>query len=483
MKIHYLLLITLLLCTSCHDNTIKPNVVFILVDDLGWTDLALNSSRFYIESEPTHFHETPHIDELCRSSIEFTNAYASASICSPTRAAIMTGQHPVRLNITDWIPGHDPKDRPLLGTVDKHELGLEEKTIAEHLKDHGYTTFFAGKWHLGEEGYYPDDQGFDYNLGGHIKGSPPGGYYVPYQNPELADGPNGEYLPDRLTDESMTFINNHKEEPFFLCLSYYTVHTPIQASVKHIDHFKEKLKLQSNSEIMQREEGTGETVINHVNADYASMVAALDDNVGRLINFLKEMNLYDNTMIIFTSDNGGLSTLYKNRRPAPTSVMPLRAGKGWLYEGGIRVPTYIKPIQFHSNEPVISHEPIVSHDFYPTILSGLAIDYNHVDGVDLTGILSQTSPIDRDEIFWHFPHYHGSAWKPGSAIRAGDWKLIHFYESDKIELYNLAEDISEVNDLSKLMPAKAEELRQKLEEKLVSMDANKPEINPNYSGG
>ena len=226
---YYLFLI--LISMSCAEQ--KQNFVFILVDDLGWTDLGYSGSTFY---------ETPNIDALSNTSIQFTNAYASGSVCSPSRAAILTGKHPARVNITDWIPGNDPHNEKLIGPTDLNELPLEEITLAEVLKNNGYKTFFAGKWHLGSQGFFPEDQGFETNIGGHEKGQPPGGYYSPYNNPKLTDGPDGEYLTDRLTDESINFLDTVGTEPFFLFLTYYTVHTPIQASKRHIDKFNQKLE-------------------------------------------------------------------------------------------------------------------------------------------------------------------------------------------------------------------------------------------------
>lgn len=457
---------------SAKENNIKPNFIFILVDDLGWTDLGYSGSTFY---------ETPNIDSLSLYSIQFTNAYSTGSVCSPSRASIMTGKHPARLSITDWIPGNDPKDQRLIGPKDLNELPLEELTIAEVFRTNGYKTFFGGKWHLGSVGFYPEDQGFDINMGGHEKGQPPGGYYVPYENPKLPDGPEGEYLTDRLTDESIKFLHEVGEDPFFLFLSYYTVHTPIQASKRHIDKFRKKLNGLENNKPQQRIDGNGITTLNQRNPEYASMVYALDENIGRLLTTLKEMGLYDNSVIIFTSDNGGLSTLRKEYESvAPTSVVPLRAGKGWLYEGGIRVPLLIKPSNFLSRNNICT-EPVMGYDFYPTLLSLAGIDPfpdQVIDGVDLGPILNGEKTLSRTELIWHYPHYHGSGWTPGAAIRQGDWKLIEFYETEKVELYNLSDDISETEDLSLIYPEKASSLYQRLHELQISMNANKAILNP-----
>ena len=468
MKKITLLFITILIF-SCSNENEKPNLLFILVDDLGWTDVSYNKSDYY---------ETIHIDNLSETSMLFDNAYAASSVCSPTRASIMTGKHPARVNITDWIPGLDPKNKPLLGPVDRNELPLEETTIAEVLRDNNYSTFYSGKWHLGSEGHYPEDQGFDVNIGGFEKGSPMGGYYSPYKNPRLSDGPEGEYLTDRLTLETIELIRNRDtKKPFAAFLSFYNVHTPIQENKEFIDYYVEKLKSYENTSPETVKEGDAITLLNQRNAKYASMVHATDYNVGRIINFLKDNNLYENTLIVFTSDNGGLSTL---RRVAPTSVYPLRAGKGWLYEGGIRIPQLIKlPKQI--NKEIIS-EPVVSYDLFPTIVNVLNLNHSvsDIDGVDLTNLFVKKE-IERDFIFWHFPHYHGSLWKPGSALRNKDWKLVELHEENKVELYNLKDDISETVDVSNRFPEITSRLVNKLNEIKIDLGANKATINENYN--
>jgi len=471
MRKYIYLLPLALLFISCAEK--KQNFVFILVDDLGWTDLGYSGSIFY---------ETPNIDALSRECIQFSNAYASGSVCSPSRASIMTGKHPARVNITDWIPGNAPKNEKLLGPEDLDELPLDENTLAESLKANGYKTFFAGKWHLGSDGYLPENQGFDTNIGGHHAGSPPGGYYTPYENPKLPDGPEGEYLTDRLTHESINFLDTIGQKPFFLFLTYYSVHTPIQPNKKYIDKFERKLAKLENNQTTFRDEGKGVTTLDQRNAAYASMLFALDKNIGRLIRNLKEKGLYENTTLVFTSDNGGLSTLSKERnQKAPTAVLPLRAGKGWLYEGGIRIPLLIKPANY-TGEARISDEPVIGHDFYPTFLSlaGITTNSSTIDGVDLSPILNENKTLNRKELFWHYPHYHGSGWTPGAALLQGDWKLIEFYESGAVELYNLSEDISETNDLSLKYPEKVVTLQNRLYELQKSVNANSVISNPDY---
>ncbi|MEA1899006.1 MAG: sulfatase [Bacteroidota bacterium] len=455
------------------DSNKKSNVIFILVDDLGWKDLGCQGSLFY---------RTPNIDQLAGSGMRFTDAYASCPVCSPTRASIMTGKYPARLNITDWIPGLDPKNRKLLGTQDLHQLPLSEITIAETFQSNGYKTFFAGKWHLGDNGYFPEDQGFDINKGGHHKGSPPGGYYTPYKNPKLEDGPEGEYLPDRLTDESIRFLEENREDPFFLFLSFYTVHTPIQPCERLIEENNKRAALLQYSDPSSIKERNGITKLWQDNADYASMIQALDENIGRLLGKLDELNLADNTIVVFTSDNGGLSTL--RSAGSPTSNAPLRAGKGWCYEGGIRVPLIIRASGVTSPGSTCN-SPVSSIDFYPTILelAGLTPLVNQdIDGLSLASLLKGGKTLKREAIYWHFPHYHGSTWAPGAAVRAGNWKLIEFYEEEKFELFNLKTDIGEKNDLSKIYPQEAKELLNMLHLWQWELGAKMPEPNPDFSG-
>ena len=462
----YLFLIFLTI--SCSKSINKPNLLFIIVDDLGWTDVSYNGSDYY---------ETHNIDALSLNSMLFYNAYSASPVCSPTRASIMTGKHHARINITDWIPGLDPRNKPILGPLDRNELPLEELTIAEVLKKDGYKTFYSGKWHLGSIGYYPEDQGFDINKGGFEKGSPMGGYYSPYKNPKLSDGPKGEYLTDRLTQETIDFIENRdKSKPFAAFLSFYNVHTPIQENKEFYDYYVEKLNGYDDKDPLTKKEGDAITRLNQRNAKYASMVHATDNNVGKIIKYLKKNELYDNTLIVFTSDNGGLTT---QNRIAPTSVYPLRAGKGWLYEGGIKIPQLIKlPKQIFRE---IIYEPVVSYDLFPTILNTLDISYNidNIDGKDLNNLFLKKE-FKRDYIFWHFPHYHGSLWKPGSAIRNNQWKLVKFYEENTEELYNLYDDFSESNNLAEVYPEIVNKLSKKMDEIKMELNANKTSVNNNY---
>ncbi|MAS96069.1 MAG: arylsulfatase [Verrucomicrobiales bacterium] len=455
----------------------RPNFVFFLVDDLGWKDLSCYGSEY---------HESPNIDAFASTAMRFTSGYAAASICSPTRASIVTGRHPVRVNVTDWIPGmkvEPKKNVRFLHLDDRDNLALEEVTIAEKLKESGYATFFAGKWHLGDEGFYPEDQGFDINIGGHDRGSPPGGYYAPWKNPRLEAKKDGEYLTERLTEESISFIQNRKDEedPFLLYLSYYNVHTPIQAYEKRIDHFVEKAEKMFPDEAPEpMKEHDGVTRMRQDDPKFASMVAAVDDSVGAVLAALKEAKLDENTVVIFFSDNGGLST--RSKGLGSTCNLPLRAGKGWLYEGGIREATMVR-VPGMTEPGSVSDELVFSTDFYPTMLELAGIDPDPevaLDGTSLVPVLKGGNWEENRTLYWHYPHYHGSAWKPGAAIRDGDWKLIEFWEWDEVELYNLADDIGERNDLSAANSEKVAELRAKLAKWQKEIGAKMPKPNPAF---
>ena len=328
---------------------------------------------------------------------------------------------------------------------------------------------------MGNEGFFPENQGFEINKGGHHKGSPPGGYYSPYKNPRLEDGPEGEQLTDRLTDESLSFISENKDNPFLLYLSYYTVHTPIQAHRDHLSKFQAKKKTLKDTLALKIKDKGGYTVQNQYNADYASMVYALDQNVGRLIDELQTQKLLDNTLIIFTSDNGGLTTLEKKNRTAPTSVLPLRTGKGWVYEGGIRVPLIIKPPQ--NKIAKVVDLPAVSMDFYPTILDYTNLPMKpdqHRDGISLKPLLEDKIDITHSLMVWDFPHYHGSGWTPGRALRKGPWKVVYFFEEDRYELYQIEQDPEEKFDLVDKEGEKLEELKKLLTDWVEEMGAQSP---------
>ena len=452
-----------------------PNFVFFLIDDLGWTDTGIYGSTFY---------ETPNIDRLAVEGMRFTDAYAASPVCSPTRASILTGKHPARLNITDWIGGSQRGE--LLPAEYEHQLPFEEVTIAEVLGEAGYATGFFGKWHLGDTPFLPDSQGFDLNVGGTAAGQP-ASYFYPYKAqegrsdfwdvPHLEDGVDGEYLTDRLTDEAIEFLEAQDDEPFLLYLSHYAVHTPIQSKEELTEKYREK------AESMPGHEGP-DFITEHDrafvkqfqdDAAYAGMVQSVDESVGRVLRKIEELGLTENTVVIFMSDNGGLSTL-ANSRNAPTAMLPLRAGKGWLYEGGIREPLIVKwPGVADAGN--ICAEPVISTDFFPTMLEMAGLDSRpdlHSDGLSLTPLLRQNGSLDREAIFWHFPHYHGSGNRPSGAVRAGDYKLVEWFEDGQVELYNLMEDIGETHDLSQSMPEKAEVLSEMLRAWHVAVDARMP---------
>ncbi len=452
----------------------KPNFVFFLIDDLGWKDLGCYGSRFY---------ETPNIDRLASEGMRFTDAYAACPVCSPTRASIMTGKYPARLGITQWIGG------PQKPTAYREYLPLEEVTIAEALKQAGYATGFVGKWHLStrdetRQKYYPDRQGFDVNIGGDWSGAPPT-YFYPYEkrNRKLETmppgGKEGEYLTDRLTGESLKFIDANRDGPFLLYLSHYAVHTPLESKKELADKYETEAAKLSPADRPAAKPVYGPYRTRQVqdHAVYAGMVQSVDESVGRVLDKIEQLGLEDNTIVIFMSDNGGLSTV---RREGPTCNLPLRAGKGWLYEGGIREPMLIKwpgVVQAGS----VCHGPVTSTDFYPTMLemAGLPLKPDqHVDGVSLTPLLKGTGRPPRDAIFWHYPHYHGSGNRPSGAVRAGDYKLIEWYENGRIELYNLKDDLGEQKDLAGAMPGRARELRRMLHAWRDEMGAKMPQGEP-----
>lgn len=453
-------------------NLAETNFVFLLVDDLGWADLGCFGSTF---------HKTPNIDALCNSGMKFTHGYAACPVCSPTRASILTGRHPVRVEITDWIPGRKTAQGSKFQHVeDRNNLALQETTIAETLKENGYQTFFAGKWHLGDPGHWPKDQGFDFNIGGNSKGSPPGGYYAPWKNPTLAAEKPKEYVTERLTEESIKFLRGRDpEKPFLLYLSYYNVHTPITPYRKRIKQFKQAASKTFNGSTPSRPEGDGASRMRQDNPAYASMVSAVDDSVGSILETLEQLSLDKNTVVIFFSDNGGLCTV---RKMGPTSNLPLRSGKGWLYEGGVREPMIIRAPGV-TKPGTVCENSVVSMDFFPTMLELAGLDPKpelHADGKSLVPMLKGGSEAKDRTLYWHYPHYHGSMWTPGASILDGDWKLIEFYERDDCELYNLAEDQGESKDLSKQHPDVTKKLRSKLAAWQKKMGAQMPQPNPDF---
>jgi len=477
------------------DAAAPPNVVFILVDDLGWADLGYAGSSFY---------QTPNIDALAESAMVFTDAYAACPVCSPTRASILSGKYPARTDTTNWF-GAPQQDGvlaaiergddnrwtrlPLIGANYIPQLPHEEHTMAEAFSDEGYATFFAGKWHLGGEGFGPTTQGFDINIAGFHRGGPYGGgkYFHPFTGMPNLTSEEGDHLPARLAEETADFITANKDEPFFAYLSFYSVHTPLIGRPDLVAHYRDiKSRIRLAGPIFG-EEGERQVRLVQEHAVYAAMVTAMDEAVGHVLDTLEEEGLADNTIVIFFADNGGLST----SEGSPTSNMPLRAGKGWLYEGGIREPCIIR-WPGHTVAGRTSDLPIISTDFYPTLLEMCdleALPEQHVDGMDLTPVMNPYSAnpeanqgfIRHRPIFWHYPHWGNQGGTPGSAVRLGDWKLIQWYDGRPLELYNLVDDIGEANNLAEQEPERTQAMGDLLDDWRESVDAKEPMANPNVA--
>ncbi len=441
----------------------SPNVVLFLVDDLGWTDLGSYGSELY---------RTPHVDALAKQGVKFTNAYSACTVCSPTRASIMTGKYPARINCTDWIEGHiRPFAKYQVPDWTMH-IDPADSTLAESLRSKGYSTVHIGKWHLGEEEqYWPENHGFDKNIGGWRKGGPNkvkkvGGYFTPYNNPRLEDGPEGEYLTERLSQEAVSYIDDHKSGPFFMNFWLYNVHTPLEAKADKIEKYNKLV----NKEALQS------------NPIYAAMVEHMDEALGAVVNKLKAEGLYDNTIIIFASDNGGLTGTrgVEGRKPRVTSNHPLKSGKGDIYEGGVRTPFIVSwPKKIKPKE---TDALAISTDIYPTVLGLINQEPSGIpfDGKNLSSLLLEGGAIDRDALYWHYPHYHTEGAEPYSAIRKGDWKLISVYGEEQPKLYNLETDISESNDLVDQYPEMAKALLKQLNNWKQEVKAQDPMPNPNY---
>ncbi|MFY0607386.1 MAG: sulfatase [Cyclobacteriaceae bacterium] len=468
-------------CLACQPTEpARPNVLFILADDLGYHDLSVMGSQYY---------ETPNIDRIANKGMIFTEGYAACQVCSPSRASIMTGKFPARHGITDWIGARSGEKwrekrrfNQLLPADYVHNLSTEYVTLPEAMQANGYKTFFAGKWHLGNEGSYPEDHGFDINVGGYEKGGPRGGYFDPFNNPKLADRNPGENLSMRLARETVDFLNEHNPretgQPVFAFLSFYAVHGPIQTT-------REKwLKYRDKAEAMGID-STGFEMghflpIRQVqdNPVYGGLVEAMDDGVGLVLAKLDELGLDDNTIVIFTSDNGGVAA----GDAFATSNRPLRGGKGYQYEGGIREPYFIKAPNITKPGQRTS-TPVSGTDFYPTILELIGAELSpdeHTDGQSLVPLM-QGETLSQRPLIWHYPHYGNQGGRPSSIIREGDWKLIHYYEDSTQVLYNIKNDLSEQTDLAAELPQKVNDLSTKLFEFLNSVDAKYPQKDPEYS--
>ena len=429
----------------------KPwNFLFILIDDMGWTDLSCYGSTFY---------RTPNIDRLAAEGMRFTNAYAACPVCSPTRASILTGKYPARLHVTDWIPGMVPPGMRMHEPEWTKYLPPEETTIPELLKPRGYASASVGKWHLGSADHYPEKNGFDLNVAG-TEAPSPTTYFSPYHIATIADGPPGEYLTDRITDEALRFLKSTGNKPYFLYMAEFAVHMPIQAKAEITKTYVARIRPgQSQS-----------------NPTYASMIDSVDQSVGRLLEHAD-----DRTVVIFASDNGGVI-----KGIHITSNEPLRGEKGTLYEGGIRVPTIVKWPGV-TKPGSVCDVPIISADFYPTIaeIAGLPLPVGGVDGRSLVPLLRGTGQLEARSLYWHYPHYNLhqalEALLPSGAIRKGDFKLIEQYEDSSVELFNLHDDLGERYNLAKKMPEKADELRSDLAAWRKAVGAQMPTADPaNY---
>ncbi len=442
-------------CIYAENTTNKsvPNIVLILVDDMGWSDLGCYGSQF---------HETPHIDRLASQGMKFTDFYAAGAVCSPTRASIQSGQYQARLGITDFIPGHRRPFAPLTVPEVSGQLPLEIVTPAEALKRKGYATGYFGKWHLGNREFEPDKQGYDVSI------VTSGRHFAPkFRTSPPVDVPDETYLADFLTDQTINFMKENRDGPFFVMLSHYAVHIPLEAKDELIQKYQAKTK--------------PETGVN--NPIYAAMVEHVDQSVGKLMAALKELKLDENTLVVFTSDNGGLYQSASRGGPIVCSNAPLRDEKGTLYEGGIRVPLIVSWPN-HVPTETVCKEPTISIDFWPTFADVAHVDnfsHQEIDGKSLTPLLKNPkATLDRDAIYFHFPHYHHD--RPAGAIRSGNWKLVEFFEDGALELYDLEKDLSEKANLSAhpLHASKAKQLQGEIAAWRNRIDAKMPIKNPNH---
>lgn len=472
-----------------------PNIVLIVIDDLGWRDLGCYGSDLY---------ETPHVDRLAREGMRFTNAYSACTVCSPSRAALLTGKYPARLRVTDWIPGHERPDAKLKIPDWTQRLELSETTLAELLASAGYICGHVGKWHLGPQGFWPTEQGFAVNIGGCDLGAPPS-YYWPYTRAsrrlptlELTPATQGQYLTDRLAEETAALIRQWKARPFFLYLATYQVHMPLEPKKTYVAKYAQRVR----------------PGMRHTNPRYAAMVQSMDEFVGKVLDALDRTSLAGNTIVFFTSDNGGLSHLNGVKR-GPTDNWPLRLGKGSSYEGGVRVPLIVR---WPGRTPpgTVCHAPVMGIDLFPTVAeiighpvasatgsagqrsaalgrpeSGTSADaapqgagnakpaFGPVDGISLVPLLRKPKArLPRDALFWHYPHYHPGGATPYGAVRAGPWKLIEFYEDMRVELYNLDDDLGEQHDRAPSRPDLVTALRDQLHRWRQNVGAQMPTARP-----
>jgi arylsulfatase A-like enzyme len=494
-----ILILFMALAAFAHSAEKPLNVLVIIADDLGVKDPNLNGTN--------SFYETPNLAKFAKTAVNFTNGYASCPVCSPTRSAMLTGQTPARTGNTDYFgapnefSGEIPADydpvrdylksgkntsgrakypiwpAPYLGHLPRGTV-----TLPEALKKYGYTTFFTGKWHLGHEGNYPKDHGFDINIGGTVSGGPYTGkkYFSPYGNPSIKDGPDGEYLTDRLGMETANFIKANRDKPFLAYLSFYAVHTPLMAPEDLVKKYEAKRKkLGLKDEFVPESPRVNRTTQSH--AVYAAMLESMDSAIGQVLDTLEAEGLADNTLVIFTSDNGGLST----SEGSPTSNLPYRAGKGWLYEGGIRVPVLVRN-PATGNGGSICTEPIYTTDFFPTILAATGHDLlpnNHKDGTSfLTHLEKPSAPPTGRHMFWHYPHWGNQGGSPGTAVRDGKWKLIRWAWPPRTELFDLEADPGEIKDLAANQPELIERLGKEIDSFLKNTQAHPFSQNPSFKG-
>ena len=460
-------------CTQKADKE-RPNVLFILADDLGAFDLSYANNSYY---------ESPNIDRISKEGVVFTNGYAAAQVCSPSRASIFTGKTTVSHGITDWI-GADTGDtwgkkHPYTKALPpgyNSQLSADEITMAELFQSNGYQTFFAGKWHLGSKGSWPEDHGFDINKGGWDYGNPRGGYFSPFENPNLTDGLDGENLSNRLARETAAFFKADSDQPKFAFLSFYAVHGPIQTTQDYWKKYREKaLENGFDSSGFEMERRLPIRTVQD-NPIYAGLIQHMDDAVGIVLDELDKLGLTDNTIIVFTSDNGGVAS----GDAYATSNTPLRGGKGYQWEGGIRVPYLIKAPGI---TPTSLNYPASGQDFYATLASLAGVDLpedQQLDGIDLSLVMAGGESTER-ALVWHYPHYGNQGGDPASMLRKGNHKLIYYWETDQVELYDLNQDIGEENDLSEKQPVLAAQLKTELFELLEKKNYKRPQVNPYYS--
>lgn len=513
-----LLLLSALGVMQCQTKDERPpNIVFFLVDDLGWRDVGCYGSEVY---------ETPNIDKLAEQGVRFTNAYAACHVCSPTRASLLTGKYPARLHLTDWLPGRKnfPFQKLMNADINQH-LPYEETTLAEALKARGYQTAIFGKWHLGEEPSGPLKHGFDVHTPEKWNKGWPLSYYAPFRL-EGYEGNDGEYLTDRLTTDALQYIEQHRDDPFFLFLPHYAVHDPIQGRKDLVEKYDKKLAslavkndpayiVEGNPDeegypsvderiSLVREESyqgfsglpnnTVKIKQRQDNSHFAALVESMDESMGRVISKLEELGLSENTIVIFYSDNGGMAAANfgnpkrkidpaKLDKAFSTSNLPLRGAKGWMYEGGVRVPLIVKWAGVKKPGSVCD-VPVTTPDLYPTILEMLNLPLmpeQHVDGVSFTSLLKGEKSLEHDAIYWHFPHYsnHGMQ-SPGGAVRYKNYKLLEYYENNTVQLFDLDKDLGELHDLSKEQPEKVNELREMLHTWREKVSAQMMPPNPDY---